>query len=215
MTRTSRLRTLTACTLTALLLGGCSAAPSDEKSGSGEKTDPVDPVQPAATVCKDSLGAVEVPGNLTVPRNRTCRLEGTAIGGRVTVNRGASLIATDARFGQGISAHGFDRIELLRGRAEGRPRLWTYETRSTESRVIDFVLSGGRTVNIESGPINGAYYLLGIRGQVTVKGLYLDLGFISCTGNKRTPDVSRISAESVGKLQGQCAGLKNFGQTDF
>ncbi len=214
MTRTPLLRALTSCALAAILLAGCSDSPSDDPANNGAP-DVANPVEPAATVCDESLGAVDLPGDLLVPRDTTCRLEGTTVAGRVTVASGASLIVKDARFGEGISAHGFDRIVLRGGRAEGRPRNWYYDDLEESSNAVDFIFDGGRNLIIEDGPINGAYYILDSTGRVEVSRLYLDLGSVYCAGNKRKPEVSRISSENFGSLQGQCAGMKGFGQTDF
>lgn len=203
-----------------VLLAGCtSPVPTPEESEQSRadraRSGYLDLEEPAATRCVGDLGAVEVEGDLRVPGDRTCRLEGTAVAGRVTVSRGASLLATDARFGEGISAHGFDRVELLAGRAEGRPREWSYGNLPESSLVVDFVLDGGRDVVITEGPSDGHYYLLDNSGRVEVSGLYLDLGGVTCLGNTRRPVVRGISAETPGVLDGQCAGRRGFGQSDF
>lgn len=216
------MRALSCSALVVILLAGCTSDPSaDSPDGSGP---PVAgnadgalaiPEEPAPTTCDGSLGAVEISGGLLVPRNGTCRLEGTAVDGRTSVARGASLLSKDARFGEGISAHASDRVVLRGGRAAGRPRSWNYAALDKGSNIVDFVFSGGRDVIIRDGPINGAFYIFDNTGRVEVSGLYLDLGRVRCSGNARTPVVSRISSETPSVLQGQCAGLKNFGQTDF
>lgn len=223
MSLTTLTRALSCSALVAGLLVGCSSDPTDGSPGNKEQAgaagaqegDATNPVEPAATVCDDRLGAVDVAGDLLVPRDSTCRLEGTTVGGRVTVAYGASLLTQDARFGEGISAHSFDRVVLRGGRAEGRPRNWYYDDLEESANAVDFVFDGGRSVVIEAGPTNGTFYILDIIGRVEVSGLFLDVGRLYCAGNTRTPFVRRISAESPGVLQGQCAGLKNFGQTDF
>jgi hypothetical protein len=200
--------------VTALLLAGCSGSDSDPGSTSADTSPEV--VEPAATRCAGTIGAEDVDGDLIVPPKKSCRLEGTAVFGRVTVSPGASLVAVDAGFGEGISAHYFDRVELLGGHAPDRPDDW-YLSQEPSSKMVDFVFDGGRDVVVRDGygNGNGQYYLLGNTGQVTIVGLSLDLGRIYCAGNTRPPKVRGISAESPGVLKGQCAGLKNFGVSDF
>lgn len=57
-------------------------------------------VQPASgalvTRCTGVAGAVSVPGNLVVPRDRSCTLEGTTVLGNVTVAAGADLLTDGA-----------------------------------------------------------------------------------------------------------------------
>ncbi len=57
-------------------------------------------VQPASgalqTRCTGVAGAVSVPGNLVVPRDRSCTLEGTTVLGNVTVAAGADLLTEGA-----------------------------------------------------------------------------------------------------------------------
>ena len=172
--------------------------------------------EPAATPCKGTLGAVEIEGDLIVPRDRTCRLNGTAISGRTIVSKDSSLVAHDSRFGEGISAQSFRRVDLRGGPVEGRPRTWNYDNDAEELKQPDFVFDGGRNVAVHDGPINGNYYFLGITGQVEVVGLYLDLGSVYCAENSNRPVVRGISAETPGVLRGECASNgRAFGDTDF
>jgi hypothetical protein len=182
--------------LTVLLLAGCTGDDSGDES---EEESAV----PATTKCARSLGAVEVDGDVLVPRGKTCRMDGTTISGRVTVSSGATLVARDAHFEEGISAHLFDRVEL-RGGSGGGPT-WG----------ADIVLDGGRDVVLRDAPVHSDYYLIGNTGRVEIVGLSLIEGSVYCADNTHRPTVRGVSAESPGVLQGQCAGLENFGESDF
>ncbi|VXB49033.1 hypothetical protein [Nocardioides sp. AX2bis] len=209
-------RVLSCVARAAVLLSGCGGAPSSDedtprKGGARAQGGYLEVREPAATRCVGELGAVEVEGDLLVPRDRTCELEGTAIGGRTIVSSGASLYARDSEFGEGISAHWFRRVELLGGRAEGRPRAWSLaQTPPEYSKVTDFDFVGGGRVSVQDGPGNGSYHFLNNSGRVEVTGLGLDLGHVYCFGNTRRPVVSGISGESPAVVQGQCAGLRSL-----
>jgi len=194
---------------------GCTASTPDDRPEKPARPSFLDLAEPAATKCTGTLGAVEIEGDLLVPRKKSCRLNGTAVAGRVTVSLGASLVARDARFGEGVGAHAFDRVKLLGGRVPGRPRDWGYGNDAESDQMVDFVFDGGGHVAVHEGPSDGEYYFLDNTGRVEVIGLRLDLGGVYCAGNTHRPTVRGISAESPGVLQGQCAGLRNFGQSDF
>ena len=193
----------------------CTASTSKNEPRRPAQSSYLELAEPMATKCTGTLGAVQVDGDLLVPRGRSCRLNGTAVGGRVTVSPGASLLARDARFGEGISAHAFERVELLGGRVEGRPRDWSYGNEAEDDQIVDFLFESGGDVAVRYGPSHGRYYFLENTGQVEVVGLGLDLGRVYCAGNTHPPKVRDVSGESPGVLHGQCAGLRNFGDSDF
>lgn len=182
--------------LATLLLAGCSGADSDGESD-GESA------VPATTKCKGSLGAVQVASDVLVPRGKTCELDGTTISGRVTVSYGATLIARDTHFEEGIGAHLFDRVELRGGSGGG------------DAWGTDIVLDSGGDVILRNAPVESDYYVIDNTGRVEIVGLSLIEGSVYCAGNARRPIVRNNSAESPGVLQGQCAGLKGFGVSDF
>lgn len=190
-------------------LGACT---SDRPAAPDEPT-----TEAAATTCDGAMGAERVAGDLVVPRNATCRLAGTAVDGRTSVEDGATLVGTSAYFGEGISAHSFRRIELREGRVEGRDRTWAdeYAWPESEGRQRDYVFDGGRTLVVRGGDPHGSYHVHDMGRRVEIVGINLDLGSIFCAGNEQRPVVRRISAETPGKLQGQCAGRRGFGDTDF
>ena len=193
----------------ATLLGGCSAAAPVDEDGTtrqaGREQQP--------TRCVGTLGAETVQGDLEVPRGRTCRLLGTAVDGRVQVGLGSTLHARSAVFGEGIGAHGFRRVVIEGGKVAGRGPNFVFE--ASGSHANDYVFDGGGSLRIEDGDSRGHYYVVDNHGPIVLRGLYLDTGGIYCAGNDREPDVRNISAESPGVLDGQCAGLRNFGDSDF
>ncbi|WP_243057353.1 hypothetical protein [Nocardioides sp. SR21] len=179
-----------------LLLAGCSgsddAGPEQARAAS------------SATKCDGTVRDIEIEGDLLVARKKTCTLEGVTVEGRVTVSRYATLVARDTHFDDGISAHEFDRVEVRGGSSGGTP-----------VQPADFLFDGGGDVVLRDAPVESAYYVLHSTGKVEIVGLSLIEGSVYCAGNTRRPEVRDISAESPGVLKGQCAGLKNFGVSDF
>jgi hypothetical protein len=55
------------------------------------------------THCRGEGGAVTVPGDLFVPRNGSCSLDGTTVTGDIRIGRGADLIAQDVTVGGGVT----------------------------------------------------------------------------------------------------------------
>jgi hypothetical protein len=208
-TATARRRS-TAAALTALaaaLLTGCGA-------GGEEAAGPPGPVR-----CTGTIGAEHVAGKVVVPAGAQCTLAGTEVAGRVVVRRDATLVARSAVLGGGLSARGFERVEIVGGRVPGRERGWVSDLAEAD---VDHVLADGRDVTITSGNHNADYLLLRNRGSVEVRGFYLGNGSVTCRGNDRQPVVRKMSAETPGVLRGQCSGLRNgapvpgvWGATDF
>lgn len=54
------------------------------------------------TQCIGTGGAVTVPGDLVVPKDEACVLDGTTVEGKVTVRPGADLVVTDGVFKGGV-----------------------------------------------------------------------------------------------------------------
>lgn len=61
------------------------------------------------TSCVGTAGAVTVPGDLVVPKGKSCNLDGTTVEGKVRVSSGADLVAANATFNDTVSvaADGF------------------------------------------------------------------------------------------------------------
>lgn len=210
MTTLRGVRRLTTAAAAAILLVACTGADEQQPPPGDAAT------EKRATACDGTIGAETISGDLVVPRNESCRLEGTAVDGRTTVEPGASLVAVSAYLGEGVGAHSYRKVELLGDRVEGRSRNWRYDYADPfTSRQRDYVFDGGRSLVIRDGDPNGSYHVHDTRGRVEIVGLDLDLGSIFCAGNERRPTVKRVSAESPGVLGGQCAGIRNFGESDF
>jgi len=181
--------------LCALLLPLTSCEQDDD---TGDARDPGDRSAPAPTRCDGELSDRRVEGDLVVPRGKTCRLDGVTITGRTSVMMLASLRARDTAFGQGVGAHGFRDVRI-EGGAPGGP-----------ARVRDYAFGGGESLRLIDVDLNGAYVVTAMVGRVEIRDTYLDLGSVLCHGNAKPPWVRGIRAETPGKLQGQCAGLRNF-----
>ena len=70
------------------------------------------------TRCIGTAGEVTVAGDLVVPADRTCVLEGTTVHGDVLVRSGANLVATDATFSERVVVNGgafFDATDTTVG----------------------------------------------------------------------------------------------------
>jgi hypothetical protein len=160
--------------------------------------------------CTATLRATDVRGDLRVPAGETCRLLGIAVHGRTTVGEGATLYARSTYFLGGLHARGHERVEIVSGEVEGRSDYWGAEYQERTRAVIE---DGGDVV-LRAGSYTD-YVIRDNTGRIEVVGIYFDLGSANCRGNTRKPVVRGISAETPGVLQGQCAGLKHFGQTDF
>lgn len=61
------------------------------------------------TSCVGTAGKVTVPGDLVVPKGKSCNLDGTTVEGKVRVQSGADLVAANATFNDTVSvaADGF------------------------------------------------------------------------------------------------------------
>lgn len=61
------------------------------------------------TTCVGTAGAVTVPGDLVVPKGKSCNLDGTTVEGKVRVQSGADLVAANATFNGtvAVAADGF------------------------------------------------------------------------------------------------------------
>lgn len=100
-------------------------------------------VQPASgalqTRCTGVAGAVSVPGNLVVPRDRSCTLEGTTVLGNVTVQAGADLLTEGATINGNLTvqADGYaDVIDTAVGGAvNGRSQFGVFVEESTVGSI--------------------------------------------------------------------------------
>lgn len=169
--------------------------------------------------CTGVLGAERV-GDVVVPKGETCRMRGTEVIGKVVVRKRATLHAKASELTGGLQARGFKRVALVDGKVDGRKRWW-FSDRSERSGVR-YVLRKGESVKITRANINGQYLLTGNRGRIVVRGLYFDVGGLTCRNNRRKPVVRNMSAETPSVLSGQCTGMRNgrpipkvWGDTDF
>ena len=71
------------------------------------------------TRCVGEGGAVTVPGDLVVPRNGSCSLDGTTITGDVWIGRGADLITENVTVGGGVTGVGNAYFEAFSTSVDG------------------------------------------------------------------------------------------------
>lgn len=153
-------------------------------------------VQPASgalqTRCTGVAGAVSVPGNLVVPRDRSCTLEGTTVLGNVTVAAGADLLTEGATINGNliVQSDGYaDVIDTeVGGAVQGRSQFGVFVEESSvgsidqrnpqASEFAPFVYTFSS--DVENGVVSRAGEILlessVIDGDVTsVNGEYTDI----------------------------------------
>lgn len=100
-------------------------------------------VQPAqgalVTRCTGVAGAVTVPGDLVVPRDRSCTLEGTTVLGNVRVAAGADLLAEGATFDGNLTVQDNGYADVIGsevgGTVQGRSQFGVFLEDSVVSAV--------------------------------------------------------------------------------
>lgn len=154
------------------------------------------------TRCVGEAGAVTVPGNLVVPKDKSCVMDGTTVEGRVTVQAGANLIVTNGTFNDivVVKADGYlDMVDTtVAKRVTSQGGFGIYVERSSMNRLVEtgagditpFIYAYDVSVNGEVKVTDGELYLdSSDAGKVTTdNSLYSDLinstvsGAVSVTG---------------------------------
>ncbi len=170
------------------------------------------------TRCVGTGGAVTVPGDLVVPKGKSCFLDRTTVDGRVTVGAGADLLVTNGTL-KGkvvIEQNGyFETIgSSVAGRITSRGGYGVYLDSSTaaagysgtapsDNSVEPFVLFDGSQVTKSVNVASGEVYVRdsSVKGAVSGTGTqYLDIinsaisGKLTVSGN---PDGSQVCASEI------------------
>ncbi|KQY64718.1 MULTISPECIES: hypothetical protein [unclassified Nocardioides] len=144
-------------------------------------------------VCRGSIGARYVDGNVIVPRGAVCALNGTRVDGDVKVYRNARLVASGVKVGGNIQAGNAKRVVVrmrdgVRSRVDGNIQL--------KSGTYGGIVAGAR--------VNGDIQLFSNRGRFTVRGNVVD-GNLQCKSNSPRPIGGNNRVE--GNKENQCRGL--------
>jgi hypothetical protein len=147
-------------------------------------------------VCRGSIGASSIDGDVVVPRDATCRLNGTRVDGNVLVRDGATLVARGVRVGGNVQAEGHEKVVV-------RPR--TVDDRVVRSAVggsVQLKQGGGglllRTV------VDSDIQLFSNDARFTVRRNAVD-GNLQCKGNDPAPVGGGNAVQ--GEKENQCADL--------
>lgn len=154
------------------------------------------PAHAEERVCRGTIGASSIDGDVVVPRDATCRLRGTRVDGNVQVRRGATLIARGVRVGGNIQAEGHQKVVV-------RPR--TVDEQVRRSRV-------GGSIQLEQGGggrllrtvVDSDVQLFSNDARFVVRKNAID-GNLQCKGNDPAPTGGGNSVQ--GNKEDQCAGL--------
>ena len=116
------------------------------------------------TICDGPIGAVEVPGKLVVPANKTCTLLGTTVLGNIVVESGATLFAHGINVPTaGLQATGADLVEITALSAAG----------STVYGAVygGMQITGGRLVTLSDTSTDGTIQIKGNSDRVSITNL--------------------------------------------
>ncbi|CAA9281149.1 MAG: Cytochrome C553 (soluble cytochrome f) [uncultured Chloroflexia bacterium] len=130
--------------------------------------------------CRGTLGAVTIVGNLLVPDDATCTLNGTYVQGSIVVKSRATLEATEVTVTGGIQGEG--------------PRNVVVRRSTIGNSVSIRKAEPGGTVELSGSQITGDVQLEDNRGSITINGNELSG---SIQANKNTGGLE-ISGNQIG-----------------
>jgi hypothetical protein len=147
-------------------------------------------------VCRGTIGASSIDGNVVVPQNATCRLNGTRIDGNVIVESGAKLVASGVRVGGNIQAESHREVVIKPRSVKGKA------VRSTVEGSVQLKQGGGG--KILRAVVDSDIQLFTNRGRFEVRGNRVD-GNLQCKSNNPRP----VGGNNVvqGNKEDQCRSL--------
>ena len=147
-------------------------------------------------VCSGTIGASSIDGNVIVPQNATCQLNGTRVDGNVIVNRDAKLVASGVRVGGNIQAENHREVVIKTRTVNGKV------VRSAVEGSIQLKQGGGG--KILRAVVGSDIQLFTNRGQFEVRGNRVD-GNLQCKENNPRP----VGGNNVvqGNKEDQCRNL--------
>lgn len=161
-------------------------------------------------VCRGTIGARTVDGNVIVPQSATCNLNGTRVKGNVLVRSNARLYAKTVRVDGNIQSQGFrvvsvvqrsfvdGDIQLKNGRSggTGNIRATTIEGNLQLEQNLARLVAGANV-------IDGDLQAFKNRGGLSINNNRMD-GNLQCKQNNPAPTGSGNRADSK---EGQCSRL--------
>ena len=167
-------------------------------------------VSPAAAeerTCRGRLGAITV-DNLKVPQGATCTLQGTKVKGTITVQRNATLVASNVRVVGNVQAENAARVDVIAGsRVNGSIQV----VQGGSGRVANTVVGSDilfddqdRRVVVTATKVGGNIQAFQNTGGVTISANRVD-GNLQCKENAPRPTGGRNIVE--GSKEDQCARL--------
>lgn len=143
-------------------------------------------------VCRGTIGAKAIDGDVVVPKGASCTLLGTRVDGNVLVKGNATLVARGVKVNGNIQADNHRRVVVT--------------TRDgSKSRVEGSVqLKQGGGGKLLGMVVNGDIQLFGNDARFTVRGNRVD-GNLQCKSNRPKPVGGNNVVE--GNKEDQCRGL--------
>jgi hypothetical protein len=157
--------------------------------------------------CRGTLGAVTV-DNLRVPQRATCILNGTKVKGMITVQRGATLVASGIRVTGNVQAENAARVVVKRSsRIGGSVQVKQGGGASvTGSRVTGDIQydANRRLLRATGNRVGGSIQVVGNSGGAAIFRNVV-VGNLECKENSPAP--SGGSNVVGGSREDQCAGF--------
>jgi len=114
------------------------------------------------TECRGTLGAVTVVGNLIVPDDATCTLNGTRVEGAITVKSRATFTSNGAIVTGGFQGESPTQVAINPGSSFGN--------NVSIRKAANLTTPSAQTVSIQGAQIGGDLQLEGNNGSVDVSG---------------------------------------------
>ena len=157
------------------------------------------------TLCTGLLGAVQV-DNLVVPENASCTLNGTIMGGNLTVRKNATLIAYAVQVSNDLQADNAARVDIYTGSSVGH-NLKIVKSGAVEIQSVD--VDNDLQVNENNQAVSVADSTIGhnLKADKNTGGVYINSnhidGDLQCKDNDPPPTGSGNIV--LGNLEDQCA----------
>ncbi|MEJ2599445.1 MAG: hypothetical protein P8Z00_14005 [Anaerolineales bacterium] len=157
------------------------------------------------TLCTGSLGAVQV-DNLVVPEDAACTLNGTIVGGNLTVRKNATLMAYAVQVSNDVQADDAATVNLYPGSSVGH-NLKIVKSGAAEILSVDVdndlqISENDRAVSVAGSTIGHNLKAEKNTGGVSINSNHID-GNLQCKDNDPPPTGSGNIV--LGNLEGQCA----------
>ena len=152
--------------------------------------------------CTGSLGAIQV-GNLVVPQNASCTLNGTIVNGNLYVYTNATLDAHDVWVNNDIQADGAAHVNVYAGSSVGG-NLEVVHSGAADIQAVDihnnlYFNENHQFLNVSSNTIGGNLQASKNTGGVTINGNHIG-GNLQCRENVPPPSGAAISSQAIWRI---------------